>query len=498
MARRPTLKEIRKSFGGSHEFSNSYLSTDQSRLKWSRSWTAGSGDHHLSDSDLASMRGQSYHMDRNNIIWSSLMDRWIDNVVGAGPTFRIRTGKDIKRNEALEERMVEYCENEIDIRGLMDIVSMMRTGLRTIGNGGDVGYIMTDQWALQAIEPDLIVTPKGRSRGHGIVAGVELGDLDRIKAFHVGRWTQYGYADPSSTMEIPAEYMLYVPYLKRFSQTRGVPIMAGSLDLFEAIDNYIDAVVVSAQVGACQGLVVKSEHGAALGEAMANANEETTDDNDTEYLQEMMPGRVWYLQGGESVEQVRPEQPSAEFEPFVRQITRLLGLPLGLPLELAALDFSETNYSNARAAFLQAHVNFRTWQRLLDVRFLRPFTRWILPHLAQDIGARWNEKKDRFVWQQTGWQWVDPEAQANAMQTMLDINATTLQAELGKNGMWWRDVMTQRKIEKDLEKELGLEKKEPAPAPFGGKPEEPKEKEQPDKAKKDAEPAGESKTEGPG
>lgn len=427
-----------------HAFSSSYRATSTGRLRWSRGAQAGSGDYHLTAPDLASLRGQHRDFDRNNCIFSGLLTRWVDNVIGGGFTFQMRSD-DSGLNQAVEDGMNDWAEHGADYRGILSLWEIKRLLLREVANGGDMLFAKVDG-ALQPLEPDLCLDPIGKDARANIYNGVEKDEFGRVVQYHIGRWKEYGYVDATDTTPVPPEEIIHVFSPKRFSQSRGVPLLTGGIELFERLDDYIEATLVAAQVGACQGVAVKTAMGADLGAGLSEQTETTSDDEDMP-TREMEPGMMWFLREGEDVENIKPEQPTQQFEPFIAVLMRFLGLELGMPLELSLLDWSKGNFSSQKAALTQAMRAFRIWQQIVNQRFLRPVTEWKLPAIFREVGARFTPEMGNYIWIPPGWKWLDPPRETQGHISAAEVGVETMQQIAAEQGDFWKDQMGQRATE---------------------------------------------------
>ena len=137
---------------------------------------------------------------------------------------------------------------------------------------------------------------------------------------------------------------------------------------------------------------------------------------------------IEYLTEGQSIEAFNPNRPGGTFEPFVNRILRALATGLNLPYEIVAKDFSQTNYSSARAALLQAYRYFRCRQQFLSTYLCQPVYEMVMEeaYLRGDVEVE-NYYEQRFAynrarWIAPGWQrtrrpchactvWLSPSAQ---------------------------------------------------------------------------------------
>jgi len=153
---------------------------------------------------------------------------------------------------------------------------------------------------------------------------------------------------------------------------------------------------------------------------------------------------MYSLKPGEDVKNIKPEQPTSEFEPFIATLLRFVGLELGMPLELVLLDYSKTNYSSAKAALTQSMITFRMWQRLITRRFLDPVIDWKMDRFFADIGARRTPENSQYLWVPPGWKWIDPPREAQAHIDAAAAGIETLQNIAAEQGGFWRDNLKQR------------------------------------------------------
>lgn len=423
-----------------HNFSASYRGASTGRTRWGNRPQSGTGDSHLSSTDIDSLRSQHHDFDRNNCIFSGIITRFIDNIIGPGFNFQMKTG-DKGLNAAVEERYLEWSKKEADYRGIMSFWEMQRLALREVLNGGDMFFAKVSG-QLQPIEPDLVVDPLGKTIANAVNNGIETNAAGQIVKYHVGKWASYGGVSATDTTPVdPSEIVSHIFIPKRFSLGRGVPIFSGALEMFERLDDYVEATQIAAQVGACQGMAVYSEQGAAFG--LGQSSESDDADDDTRH-EEMKGGRVYYLKDTDKVENIKPEQPTDQFAPFIKTLIRFIGLELGMPLELALMDFSGTNYSSAKASLTQSAITSKVWQGTLDCRLLSPVTDWKLPAFFRDVGAQYSPEVAKYIWIPPARKWIDLPREIKAHVSGVSEGVETMQEVAAEQGHFWRDVTAQR------------------------------------------------------
>jgi lambda family phage portal protein len=214
----------------------------------------------------------------------------------------------------------------------------------------------------------------------------------------------------------------------------------------------MEAEIVAARIAACFAVFVTTPDARAASRANSNADR----------VQEVEPGMFQYLQPGESVETANPGRPNANADAFIVRILRMICAALGLPYEVVAKDFSQTNFSSARAALLEARKMWGELQDWLAGSVCQ--TSWELALEEAYLGGLWDVPDfyaQRRAWTRAthtapGWQWVDPVKEVKASKDAVDANLSTLAEECAAQGRDWEDVLKQRKREQDRMDELGI------------------------------------------
>jgi capsid protein len=105
---------------------------------------------------------------------------------------------------------------------------------------------------------------------------------------------------------------------------------------------------------------------------------------------------------------------------------RILGLPLGLPLEFILLDWSGTNYSSARAIFEQAYQRFVIWQTMLADEFLTPVIEWKIDEWYSQGLLKGRLPADLTIyWNRPTYPWIDQLKEVQAKGSMVDRGFAT-------------------------------------------------------------------------
>lgn len=157
-----------------------------------------------------------------------------------------------------------------------------------------------------------------------------------------------------------------------------------------------------------------------------------------------------------------PSRPSNQYPDFVATVLRHISAAMNIPYELLCKDFTETNYSSARAALLEA------WRFFLGRR------KWMAEHWAGQVYSLWLEEAiskglveapgfyenyafyTRSRWIGPGRGWIDPTKEAQAAMLRMNGGISTLEMECAEQGLDWQDVLEQRSREFKRMKDLGI------------------------------------------
>lgn len=176
---------------------------------------------------------------------------------------------------------------------------------------------------------------------------------------------------------------------------------------------------------------------------------------------------------GEKINMVNPTHPNSNFREFESATLRNIAAGTGVSAQQISNDWSDVNYSSARAAMLEA---WKTLERRRD-NFAKGF--------ASPIRAAWLEEccieedlpwpsgvNDDFLidaisylrtplakcmWLGPGRGWIDPVSERQGSLLGMTAGLSTLENEVAENaGSDWEEVIDQRAIEIERFKKLGI------------------------------------------
>ncbi len=462
----------------------SYRGADVGRLRGSWIPGGGSADSDLHP-DLPRLRERSRDLIRNDGIASGAIDTVITNIIGSGIRMQSRIDKDTlavneevadklqKQIEKIWERWVPFADagNRLSFYGLEELSERQRfingesiiVPLRVFNSKKRRPYSLV----LQTIESDRLSTPSDLMSNKNIHAGVEVGEYgDPVSYFvrknHPGDFLySRGYSYSSENfIKYPAlndlgdPNIFHLYHVKRSGQTRGEPFFSPVMNMFKDRADYMEAEIVAARVAACFAIFIKKTNSYEV--SLARSKPENN-----KRVEELSPAMIEYLNENEEIQPFNPNRPGGTFGIFMERILRDISAGLNIPYEILAKDFSRSNYSNTRAALLEARRFFMMQQRFIAENLCQHILVMLLEeaYLKGELPILdFYQNRDAYVrtrWIAPGWQWVDPENEVKASTEAVNNNLSTLAEEAAAQGQDWEENLEQRARElkkiKDLE-----------------------------------------------
>jgi lambda family phage portal protein len=288
--------------------------------------------------------------------------------------------------------------------------------------------------------------------GDGRVLGYHLRDQETVD--------NYGAVLGSQRRRYVSADQMILGYDQEFpNQTRGISWLVQSMVRLKMLSGYEEAAVVNARVSAAKmGFIVKKDMAAPQYAG-------DTEDADGNKITSVEPGTVEELDYGQEFQPWSPEYPSAQHEMFVT--SNLRGVSSGLGVAAASLsgNFSDVNYSSARAALLIERDHYMTLQNWMVETFLEPvFAKWlegaVMTGAVKLKPSEMEAVYPSFVGKR--WAWVDPRADVEAKQTEVRSGFTAPSLVVAEQGKDYEELLQQIALDKLLAAKYGV------PLDFGG------------------------------
>jgi len=458
------------------------------RRRATEDWIPGSSSADqdlLSGTTLEDLRSRSRDLSRNNPYAASITDTTVTNTVGTGirPQSQIKADVlGISANQASEfqskaEAIFQRWMKFADAGRRLNFYKMQALVDRQIIENGEIFIVplILDKsknnrpysFAYQLVEADRVDTPNDKRSDKNVRKGIEIGKYGQPEAYYIstgfpGDWKYQTYNKnqkfrryPSINAKTGYKNILHLYDMKRPDQSRGLPLCAPVIEFFQHLNKYLEAEIISARIAACFSIFIKRNN-----PSTAWNDPNVTTDSEGRKIEKISPGRVDYLENGEEPVSFNPARPGQTFDQFTTTILRMIAAGVQLPYELVQKNFSKSNYSNMRAALLQAYKYFRTRQQFLADSFCTPTWERVIEeaYLLGEIEAPgFYEKKDEWLkvsWIADGWEWVDPAKETKAAVEGKNANIITLSDICAARGKDWEELLEQIAREKSKIKKL--------------------------------------------
>jgi len=335
---------------------------------------------------------------------------------------------------------------------------------------------------LRIVDPDRVSNPNGRINDALWRAGIEhnpagvpirywIREAHPADFNYSGRAFQWLGVDRFTPWGRPQVFHWFDP--ERAAQSRGVTRFVQTLKAFRGFAKFTDATLQNAALNALYAGFIQSSAGPeAVSESLTPGDLKDFDGARQEFYEKhgVVDGngaRFAVLPFGDEIKMATAAREVTGFDQFTRAIIRLIASSLGVTYEEISMDYSQTNYSSARAALIHAAAETDALAGILQAQLVQPFfVAWLeeavesgrvaLPegapsfHDAIDAyaAARWIGPKRGYI---------DPTKEILAAAARIEAGVSTLEKECADQGDDWEEITQQLAREAALRKKLGLE-----------------------------------------
>jgi lambda family phage portal protein len=343
---------------------------------------------------------------------------------------------------------------------------------------------------IQMLDPDRLSNPYGEMDGPNLRGGVKRDFMGAPLGYHIRMAHPADYADANAFVwkYVPAtkglaagnlawDRPMVIHILEQFrpDQTRGIAAMVTALKEMKMTKNFRDITLQKAVTQAMYAATIESDLPSEAVHQMIGGTDWATQylagiaqyvgsakniHMDGVKIPHLYPGTKLNFQTGASTEGVG--------EDFERSLLRYLAASLGVSYEQLSKDYSNTNYSSARAAMLETWRYMQGKKRMVADRFAGIVYRlWLEEALNSGqielpAGApSWYEGQNADAYSSCEWigasrGQIDELKETQAAVLRIRNNLSTYEDEMARLGKDWRQALRQRKREQDMLTKFGL------------------------------------------
>lgn len=431
-------------------------------------WNANSDFENTASPDRDTMRARARWLHENNAIMANIDATIVRNSVGNGFTFQSKCGKENinKQIEALWSEFIKPKNCDVTGRqhfgGIQQLILSQRMCDGEIVIKKHLSKNKSNPFQIQLIEADRFDT--------SLSVRSDVNRVDGIEVDAMGAPQNYVFRDGlMSSVKVPSsEVIHYFKMGNRATQYRGLSEYKQAIVDLRNFAGYQTSTLKSARARSSVAYAIETNNVQGHMASMLQGSKEGSDP-----IYDINGVMVQYLNQGEKLHQYDPAVKGAEYGEFVRACVRLIATARQISYELAFRDYSQVNFSSARASFIQDHKRFSNEQWHIVTYVLNPlFESWLDANVMAGnikglgVSAYFINKSDfcQPRWVAPAREWVDPLKDINAIQKEIDMGITTIEEVAAARGKDLEDVIASRvKINKML-KDAGILTKEEANA----------------------------------
>ena len=352
------------------------------------------------------------------------------------------------------------------------------------------------QTAIQMIETNRLCDPGDRAFDPATVrGGIEMNSYGAPIAYYIrrGQLDRFGFSRVADTYKwariaatkprLNRRQVLHIMEQMRPAQTRGISQMMSALKEMHITKKFRDITLQNAVVNASFAASIESELPTeAAFETLGSKNVgQAVTDYATSYLGAVaeysnsakhmaIDGvKIPHFFPGTKLNLTPMGNPGGVGQDFEASLLRYIAANLGVGYEQLSKDYSETNYSSARASLLETWKYMQSRKRAVADRFANMvYKLWLEEALGKGMISSMPNGAPNFydglngdayakaTWLGAGFGQIDELKETQAATLRIKTNLSTLEREYGRQGLDWRQSLRQIARERKLMSELDI------------------------------------------
>ena len=347
--------------------------------------------------------------------------------------------------------------------------------------------------AIQMIDVDRLSNPRGLADTKYLRGGVERDKFGAPINYHIRMSHPYeSFADTAldqfTWKSVPARkpwgrpQVMHIFERNRPDQSRGVSDMVSVLKQMRMTKKYQEIVLQNAVVSATYAAAIESELPPEVVAASLGADAGTPNNGMNTYINQLaeyaggstglhIDGvKIPHLYPGTKLNFQTANAPGTGFDKYEQSLLRHIAAALGLSYEQFSRDYTQTNYSSARASMLETWKAMQSVKKLVADQFATTvYALWLeeaisMGEIPLPKGADSNyfytglnrEALIRCEWIGASRGQIDELKETQAAALRITSGLSTYEQEIARTGLDFRRVFRQRAREKKLLEEYGL------------------------------------------
>lgn len=340
---------------------------------------------------------------------------------------------------------------------------------------------------IQLIDPDRLSNPQLAFDNQIMRGGVEIDRYGAAQAYHIRKAHQGDWWSAAESMEwerVPRETSWGRPIIihdfdhDRADQHRGgagvlSPVLIRLKMLAKYDSTELDAAILNAIFGAFiqspydPQMVQEAIDGGDGSQLELGEYQSLRADFHDQHKIALGGVRMPILAPGESVNTVTATRPNSNFSDFEAAVLRNAASAIGISAQQLSNNWSDVNYSSARAALLESWKTLTRRRDDFAAGFASPIYGCFIEEsmgngelpLPDGVVPDYIECRSSYSacrWMGPGRGWVDPVAEKQGALLGMQAGLSTLEMECAEQGLDYEDLLDQRAAEIARYKTLGI------------------------------------------
>jgi len=444
---------------------------------WSRQTTTE--DHDIYNG-LESLRARSRSLAQNNPIMKHYLLMLENNVVGKdGMKLQVLgkdiTGKlDIIGNMAVQNAWADWSRKEnCDISAKNNLRNILSIVIKSLAKDGEclIRFVRDSAdkknkygFKVQLLDVERLDLLLNKELEDGFIRfGVEVDLYGRPRAYWLRKFNVKDNSQISGVLltndyeRIPVEDLKHIFLQESPEQTRGVPWTHSVMIYMEDLDDFNQACLLAAKVGAASSIYLERPAGTKTSD-FADYEE------DGDYIAEMGFGQIASLPAGAVMKSFEGKYPSDAYQIYTKRLMQQISGGLGLSHVFLGNDTEDLNYSTARTIVKSEREYYMILQEflidnLLDIMYEQWLSQALLNKQityingGQTISTIGADKYDKFknhTFIGRKWEEIDPQKEENATTVAYEQLRKPLSVILAERGLDLADTISQYKQDQEI------------------------------------------------
>lgn len=474
-----TLKNIFSTETIKQVMSRSYKASKQSNgnYYWSRQTTTEDYDIYTG---LEALRARSRNLAQNNPIMKHYLLMLDNNIIGKDGMKLQVLGKDgnnkldLNGNLAVGKAWKDWTRKEnCDASGKNNLRNLLSIVMKSLAKDGEclVRFVREETskknkygFKIQLLDVERLDILLNKELEDGFIRfGVEVDNSGNPRAYWLRKFNVKDNSQMSGTLitndyeRVDVNDLKHIFLQENPEQTRGVPFAHSVMIYMEDLDDFNQACLLAAKVGAASSIYLERTNGTKTSD-FADYEE------DGDYVQEMGFGEIRTLPVGTSMKSFEGKYPSDAYQIYTKRLLQQIAGGVGLSQIFLGNDTSDLNYSSARTIIMEERNYYMLMQEflidnLLDVMYEQWLGQALLNkqifyvnggRTISTIGADKFDKFKEHAFIGRRWEGIDPAKEEDATTTAYQQLRKPLSVILAERGLDLADTMNQYKQDREI------------------------------------------------